>query len=360
MSSPDDISGLKDLLGTQSISCDAIKCILMKTEGNGLDNDFSRQLATRSVLDMIASNTDWSLERIQKNITLLASGGCEGIVSPHMIIYTKQADARPSSYDAVDRPPTLAIGRSVSAPCKPIDVGTENQARETRNATYAAMADAGLTPDQVRYVLVKGAIPDDAGIRQLKGVLSPHALKSAMRAASAVGVGMALGDIKTWENDPSIPGEGPICGRVCVTASADSPESEIIVFGMSSAWQSNFVVTSGHMIDMIDTPAFATALSTLGLNAAPQLSAADRDRLAAILVKGEPPSRGMLRDRRHVMWRDSDINAFRHFRAAMGGCFAALTGETRIYASAGAERQVANGGLSFAIFARTSEGDLHV
>jgi len=94
------------------------------------------------------------------------------------------------------------------------------------------------------------------------------------------------------------------------------------------------------------------ALRTLDMPALPQLSPADRDRLLAVIVKGGPSRDDRLRGRRHVMWHDSDVHALRHFRAAMGGMLAGLTGDTRIYIAAGAEHQGPPGGGTFAIFAR--------
>ena len=44
------------------------------------------------------------------------------------------------------------------------------------------------------------------------------------------------------------------------------------------------------------------------------------------------------------MGSDSDINATRHARAAVGGLLAGVFGETRLYVSGGAEHQGPEGG----------------
>lgn len=354
MDSPEDVSALERLFETGELAPDEVLCLLVKTEGNGLDNDFSRTLATRALAELFRRRAGWSGEDLLDRVTLLASGGVEGVLSPHMLVFARRG--KPQAAASGSGKPRLAIGRALTRRFKAAEVATKAQAEATRKATLAAIRDAGLSgPEEVVYVQVKGAIPDGAAALALPGVRSPHQLKPAMRAASAAGVGRALGDVgdADWDGDPA-DAAGSACARCCVTASTDRQVSEVVVFGMSDRWQGDTAVAHTVMADMLDTPAVAAVLAGLGLPANPQLDATARKRLIGAVLKGDPPSDGRLRGTRHVMWRDSDVHAVRHFRAAMGAILAGLTGETKFYISAGAERQGAPG-TSLAVFAQLED-----
>ena len=67
-------------------------------------------------------------------------------------------------------------------------------------------------------------------------------------------------------------------------------------------------------------------------------------RLVNLLAKAEASPEGAVRGARHTMLNDSDINATRHARAAVGGVLASIAGHTALYVSGGAEHQGPAGG----------------
>jgi cyanuric acid amidohydrolase len=69
------------------------------------------------------------------------------------------------------------------------------------------------------------------------------------------------------------------------------------------------------------------------------------------MVKGMPDPAGTVRGQRHTMLDDTDINAQRHIRAALGGLASAVLGDGRIFVSGGAEHQGPDGGGLVAIIA---------
>ena len=75
-------------------------------------------------------------------------------------------------------------------------------------------------------------------------------------------------------------------------------------------------------------------------------------RLVNLLAKAEASPDGLVRNARHTMLNDSDINATRHARAAVGGALAALAGHTALYVSGGAEHQGPPGGGPVAAIVR--------
>jgi cyanuric acid amidohydrolase len=82
------------------------------------------------------------------------------------------------------------------------------------------------------------------------------------------------------------------------------------------------------------------------------LPPAEAARIDAVLFKGDPPAEETIRGQRHVIWRDSDIGAPRHVRAAVGGLLSGLLGTTRVFCAGGAELQGPPGGGVLALFYR--------
>lgn len=112
------------------------------------------------------------------------------------------------------------------------------------------------------------------------------------------------------------------------------------------------------MRDALDLPAVSAALDRLGIAARPQVTDADRPRIAAVLVKCEPDRRGMIRGARHTMLDDTDINAQRHIRGAVGALVAGVMGDGRLFVSGGAEHQGPDGGGLVAVIAsRVASGE---
>ena len=102
--------------------------------------------------------------------------------------------------------------------------------------------------------------------------------------------------------------------------------------------------------------AVVDVLADLGIAANPQVAAADASRIAAVLVKCEPDRRGRIRGNRHTMLDDTDINAQRHIRGAVGGLVAGVIGDGRIFVSGGAEHQGPDGGGLIAVIASQQRG----
>ena len=69
-------------------------------------------------------------------------------------------------------------------------------------------------------------------------------------------------------------------------------------------------------------------------------------------TKCEPGRRGRIRGHRHTMLDDTDINAQRHIRGALGGLVAGVIGDSRIFVSGGAEHQGPDGGGLIAAIAK--------
>jgi len=353
MAAPNDVAGLAAALDDGTIRADEIVCIMAKTEGNGLDNDHTRAYATDTLVNLLAARTGLGANVLFDRISFILSGGVEGVLNPHMLVFTVSDSAGADGGG-------LAIGRSFTRLIAPEEIGTRAQVLATADGVRKAMAAAALAPSDVAYVMAKGVVlmPDRVEDARSRGVAicapDTHGSKPFTRAATALGIAVALDELAASGIDDAMIGRdfARYSGRACVTPGIDLPRSEILVFGNSAAWGDGIRVAGTVLADMIDSGAVVEALRTLDMQALPQLSPVDRERLLGVIVKGGPSRDDRIRGRRHVMWHDSDVHALRHFRAAIGGMLAGITGDTRFYIAAGAEHQGPPGGGTMAIFAR--------
>src|SRR5579859_6962787 len=92
MAHPGDVSALKNLVAAGEIDPATIVATIGKTEGNGGANDFTRALATTSFANYLATVRQETPEEVTERIAFVWSGGCEGILSPHVTVFTRDDD----------------------------------------------------------------------------------------------------------------------------------------------------------------------------------------------------------------------------------------------------------------------------
>lgn len=355
MAHPGDLSALAGLLDSGRVKAQDVVAVIGKTEGNGGVNDFTRGYFTQSLMQLLGERLGRAPADIQRELPCVLSGGTEGVLSPHYSVFVRRA-ADPDAPAG----PALAIGRAFSPVMPATDIGRWAQVRAVADAVRAAMADAGIeNPADVRFVQLKGpcvtATRAAAAIAAGQTVASadPNRSMALSRAAGAFGVALALGEMP---DDPTL--EAALltrfdlwCARASVSTGVEVEANEVVVLGHSPRWRGPLRMACEPMADAMDLPAVTRALSQLGLEASPQIGANDRARIAAALVKCEPDRRGQVRGARHTMLDDTDINAQRHIRAAVGGLVAGALGDGRIFVSGGAEHQGPDGGGLIAVIA---------
>lgn len=91
-------------------------------------NDFSRGLATHSLALCLADKLGTSLAAVKNKVAIIMSGGCEGAISPHILVFavteTQSQDA------AVQQDPNtkrLALGVAFTKEFLPEEQGQEAQ-----------------------------------------------------------------------------------------------------------------------------------------------------------------------------------------------------------------------------------------
>jgi cyanuric acid amidohydrolase len=353
MRDPSDMSALKAAFAAGRLDPAGIVAILGKTEGNGCVNDFTRGYATLAMKLALAEATGSTPAEIGARVALVMSGGTEGGLSPHMIVFAvaPDANAKPSAK-------RLAIGTGFTREFTASEIGRKAQIDATATAVREAMAKAGIAePRDVHYVQVKCPLLT-AERSEGHDVVCVDTYESMAfsRGASALGVAVALGEIDAAKaTDAAVCADWSLHSGVASTsAGIELMRNEIMVLGNSAAWTGDLAVAHRVMKDGIDSPALWAALADLGISGQGQLDDPARARIAAVLAKAEPPHGGTIRGARHIMRDDSDINATRHARALVGGVLAGAIGDTRLFVSGGAEHQGPDGGGPVAVIGRVA------
>ncbi|SNS31735.1 ring-opening amidohydrolase [Tropicimonas sediminicola] len=342
MASPADTAELRAQLESGAIDPRSVVAVIGKTEGNGGANDFTRALATMCFAQVLAEARGEAVAEVEAAVAFVWSGGTEGVLSPHATVFTRQEDQ--------DEPAgggRLALGLAMSPDLAPEDIGRMAHVEMVRAATERAMADAGICdPADVHYVQVKGPLLTPARIADAGGrgaalvTQDPNGSKPYARGAMALGVALALGEVKAENVD-----DGAIARRLelyssvaSTSAGGELTKCEVLLFGNSAAAVGEFRIGHAVLADAIDASAVKAAISDAG--GAP----------VAVFAKAEAAA--TLRGRRTTMLSDADIHYERHARAAVGGVIASVTGDPAIFVSGGTEHQCTPGAAPIAVIAR--------
>lgn len=359
MAHPGDVSALEALLDRGALSAANVVAVIGKTEGNGGVNDFTRGYFTQSLMQLLAARTGRNASELKASIPCVLSGGTEGVLSPHYTVFSRSAAVREGGESAE----ALGIGTAMGAPVASSLLGGWEHVRAIAGTVRAAMRDARIErADQVVFVQVKCPFASStrAGTDASNGIAAqvadPGKSMAQVRAAGAFGVALALGALP---DDPRLADAllhdfSIACDRASVSSGVEVEVDEVIVLGHSDAWAGNLRMGCAPMSDALDIGAVGTALARLGIVASPQVDAAASERIVAAFVKCEPDRNRMVRGARHTMLDDTDINAQRHIRGAVGGLVAGVLASTRIFVSGGAEHQGPDGGGLVAIIGRVA------
>ena len=352
---PSDVSGLSQAIEKGVVDAGKIVGVIGKTHGNGLVNDYTRGYLTLCLSQLIGDRLGVSAENVSKRIPFIFSGGVEGVLSPHYTVLT--AD---STKGATGQEKSLAIGVAFTPELSVSDVGRQSQIEVTAEAVRQALAAADIqSSEDVHFVQVKGpaftlreiVAATDAGLSC--AAHHPGKLMGFGRAASALGVAKALGEIPASQaKEASVLRDFSVYSSVAsVSAGIEVRSNEIIVAGLSRAWSGPLTIAHRSMLDALDIGSITALAEELGLSPAPQIPAAKARRIRAAFVKCEAQRDGTIRGRPHTMLNDGDIDQQRHIRGAVGAIVAAVLNDTALFVSGGAEHQGPDGGGLIAVIA---------
>ena len=351
MGGPADLTGLTGLIDAGTLDPSHIVAILVKTEGNGGVNDFTREYSCAAMSAVLAPYLRMMPAEVEHRIAMVVSGGTEGILSPHATVF-----ARVPTPDAVRKngqAKRLAIGIAATRDFEPYEIGRAAQIEATTEAVKAAMRHAGIDrADDVHWAQVKCPLLTADRVQAARRAgfepVTENAYKSMAysRGASALGIAVAMGEITGPIGDEAVCQDWSLCSGVASTSGGiELRNNIIIVIGNSFEATGDTVISHAVMQDAIDASAVMAAMRVDG-------KAIDPANIINVLAKADPSPDGTVRGWRHTMLDDTDIST-RHARAAVGGLIAGLTGCCpAVYVSGGAEHQGPPGGGPVAVISR--------
>lgn len=338
--SPDDISGLDTLIQQGHLDPSQIIAILGKTEGNGCVNDFTRGFAAQTLKTYLAAHIGAAAA---KQIVYIMSGGTEGVLSPHLNIFTRQQNTSDASPHW-----GLVMGVSRTRAFTLEEIGSLTMVEVVAEAVCDAIADAGLAPDNVHFVQIK--CPLVQANQNSRHQRSSYQSMADSRGASALGVALALKELERDQITPDLIGRDfSLYSKTASTSAGVELENcEIFVLGNAAHATGNLVVSHAVMKHALDIAAVQQAIADTGQPV---------ERVVNIFAKAEADPNGNVLNRRHTMLDDSDISHTRMSRAVVGAVVAAVVQDPMVYVSGGSEHQGPPGGGPVAVIARMAEGD---
>jgi len=346
MATPADTSGLQALADSGKIKPNTLVALVGKTEGTGFHDDWGRIWADVALREWTGKFLGIPSSDVAKEVIFVLSGGCPGVITPHIAAVTREWVEVPDK-DAAGGETRLVVGRAGSEPMPPEEVGRMGQIRKVAEATHKAMADAGLTdPKDVHLVMVKVPGLTTASIKDAesrgKTVVShdltfgPEGAGVYANDAAALGVAMALGEVPEASlSDDVVRRNWDLYSEVAMTSSGgEKRHGEVVVFGNSSTSRSHLRI--GHAItrDFIDAEGVRNALRSAGVKFKDGLpDEADLSRLVHVFAKSVIPGSDQIRGRRITLLDDAD--AYQIGKALGGMLVASVTGRTTNYVSGG-------------------------
>jgi cyanuric acid amidohydrolase len=344
---PGDVSGLAAAIADGRIDPQSIVAVIGKTHGNGLVNDYTRGYLAQSLAFLIGGATGLSPEAVRKRIPFIFSGGVEGVLSPHYTVFTASLAGKTGSSCG------LAIGVAFTPDLEPEDIGRQRQIDLTADAVRQAMAKAMIADvGDVHFVQVKGPaftqadIVASLGRGQTVATDNPGKLMAFGRAASALGVGKALGEIPEEKAaaEAVLRDFGLYSSVASISAGVEVRCNEVVVIGLSKDWSGDLTIRHAPMADALDLSAIHPMLQELGFSEGFQLGVEESRRIRACFAKCEAARDGLVRGKPHTMLNDGDLDQQRHIRGAVGAILASVLGDTALFVSGGAEHQGPDGG----------------
>lgn len=339
-----DASGLERCIQEKRFTADEVVAIIGKTEGNGGVNDFTRILADQAFRSVLLKYGTRS-EAAVREIPLVWSGGCDGVITPHATIFARNEKSGPSDKSR------LVIGQAMSPTILPEDIGRPEMVEKVAIGVRAAMENAGISdPADVHYVQTKTPLLTvdavrDAEKRGKRVACQVHESMGVSNGTTGLGIAVALGEI-------DMPGADDICRNLDLYSSVASCSSgveldraQIVLMGNRDGAGGRYRIGHSVMKDALDIDGIYDSIRDAGLELPERPRASDLgERLVNCFMKCEADRNAQLRGRRQIMLDDSDVSWHRHIKAAVGGIAAVAIGDSAVFVSVDAMHQGPQGG----------------
>lgn len=331
--------------------------LLVKTEGNAEINDYSREYG---VLSAQLALREIGGERLLDHAALLFSTGSEGAYTPFGYYFLRTTDDAPKTAAAGDGPtsdrPSLVMGIARSRRVARDDVGTPGHVQLVADTVRVGMADAGLSADEVAFVIVKNPVMALVSATEDPERSAPRISPSRSKAVGAVGAGVALREIDMADvTQESIHADPSIYSRRAMSFSgAEVDYVEVIVFGNRPGAGTGLIAHATQVTDLLDGRSMRRMLEDAGCPLDRYGDVQDPDRIVAFFSKLGIAADGTIRGRRTTM-RTSQMDPDNPMRAAASGLVHSIIGTTRSFISADSVQQAPPGGGLCACIVRDTE-----
>lgn len=349
MSGPEDITNLEKLVNSGEINPKEVIAVMGKTEGNGCVNDFTRGYCTEVLTNYFSKKLEKTYEETKKQIAFIMSGGTEGVMSPHMTVFTQKLDSEKTNSDEK----RLAVYSGYTRDFLPEEIGTKTMVEEVSEVVKELIKKAEIESiEDVHFVQIKCPLLTSERINDAesrgKKVVTHDTYKSMgySRGASALGIAVALEEIslEDLEDSDILKDWSKYSAVASTSAGVELMNCEVLVMGNSKTSNSEYRIGHSVMKDAIDLEAILESLKNAGLEFESLPKKEDLDKIVNVFAKAESPSHGVVRNRRTTLLTDSDINHTRHARAVVNGVISSVVGDPMIYVSGGGEHQGPDGG----------------
>jgi len=339
-----DASELENSIQCGRINADSVIAVIGKTEGNGGVNDFTRMLSDDAYRKVLRRHGKRSESEI-KQIPMVWSGGCDGVITPHATVFARNGKAGKANEMRI------AIGTAMSDGIKPEDIGRPAMVETVAEGVRRAMKDAGIAnPKDVHYVQTKTPLltidaVQDAHRRGKSVACEVHDSMGVSNGTTALGIGVALGEI-------AMPKAEEICRNLDLYSSVASCSSgveldraQIVLLGNKAGAGGRYKIGHSVMRDALDIDGIYKAIRDAGLTLPDRPQASDLGgKLVNCFIKCEADRTARLRGRRQIMLDDSDVHHHRHAKAAVGAVAATAIGDPAVFVSVDAMHQGPQGG----------------
>lgn len=344
LKSVQDASGLDECIRAGRFSADQVVAVIGKTEGNGGVNDFTRILADQAFRAVLLKHGKRNEDAV-KQIPMVWSGGCDGVITPHATVFAMDDRTGPKGKDR------LVIGTAMSPRLLPEDIGRPAMVEKVAEGVRLAMRAAGIDdPKDVHYVQTKTPLLtidtiQDAHRRGKSVACEVHDSMGVSNGTTGLGIAVALGEI-------AMPKAEQICKDLDLYSAVASCSSgveldaaQIVLLGNKAGAGGRFRIGHSVMQDALDIDGIYAAIRDAGLELPERPRAQDLGgRLVNCFIKCEADHRGLLRGRRQIMLDDSDVHHHRHSKGAVGGVAGAAIGDPAVFVSVDAMHQGPHGG----------------
>jgi cyanuric acid amidohydrolase len=344
MNAPDDTAAAEAELKRLGIGLEQVKAVMCMTEGDGL----ARGYASLAFSNLFADRLGWERDTVARRIPLIMIGGCSGLVAPYAALFVETPEVESGDGEG------LAIGITTTPKIDIEEFGRAAMVAVVARAVRSAMEEAGIVgAEDVHCVQVKApwpttpALAEAAGSGKSVATLDGDRAGALARAAGALGVAVALGEVEEGDIDDQMIGANLDVYSKIASASAGTERDDVAVIVMGNVQGTGNPYRIGHgvLADGLDVGAVREALESVGLDQTLPLTGGGSDRIDHVFVKSAVDLAGECRGRRHVMQTDYLAPySWLIAKAVIHATVAGQLGDPMMQVSGGGEHQGPPGG----------------